>query len=64
MGGHVIFSHYQWFDDLLNTAVGQGFSKKLLLFLKKYKKQKYFFQAMRIGIHYREFPIFGLKLDG
>lgn len=24
MGGHVIFSHYQYFDDLLDTAVGQG----------------------------------------
>ncbi|KAL4858913.1 hypothetical protein ACK3TF_001285 [Chlorella vulgaris] len=24
MGGHVIFSHYQYFDDLLDTAVGAG----------------------------------------
>jgi len=24
MGGHVIFSHYQYFDDLLDTAVGGG----------------------------------------
>lgn len=24
MGGHVIFSHYQYFDDLLDTAVGRG----------------------------------------
>ena len=24
MGGHVIFSHYQYFDELLDTAVGSG----------------------------------------
>lgn len=24
MGGHVIFSHYQYFDELLDTAVGKG----------------------------------------
>jgi hypothetical protein len=24
MGGHVIFSHYQYFDDLIDTAVGTG----------------------------------------
>ena len=24
MGGHVIFSHYQYFDDLLDTALGSG----------------------------------------
>ena len=24
MGGHVIFSHYQYFDELINTAVGSG----------------------------------------
>jgi len=24
MGGHVIFSHYQYFDELLDTAVGNG----------------------------------------
>ena len=24
MGGHVIFSHYQYFDDLLDHAVGAG----------------------------------------
>ena len=24
MGGHVIFSHYQYFDELLDTAVGAG----------------------------------------
>ena len=24
MGGHVIFSHYSYFDQLLNTAVGSG----------------------------------------
>lgn len=24
MGGHVIFSHYKYFDDLIDTAVGQG----------------------------------------
>ena len=24
MGGHVIFSHYQYFDELLNEAVGAG----------------------------------------
>ncbi len=24
MGGHVIFSHYQYFDELLNTAYGDG----------------------------------------
>lgn len=24
MGGHVIFSHYQYFDDLLNAALGEG----------------------------------------
>lgn len=24
MGGHVIFSHYQYFDDLLDTALGAG----------------------------------------
>ena len=24
MGGHVIFSHYQYFDELLDTACGAG----------------------------------------
>lgn len=24
MGGHVIFSHYQYFDELLECAVGKG----------------------------------------
>ena len=24
MGGHVIFSHYQYFDELLNTTYGDG----------------------------------------
>ena len=24
MGGHVIFSHYQYFDDLIDTALGKG----------------------------------------
>jgi protoporphyrinogen oxidase len=24
MGGHVIFSHYQYFDELLDAAVGSG----------------------------------------
>lgn len=24
MGGHVIFSHYQYFDELLDTSVGSG----------------------------------------
>lgn len=24
MGGHVIFSHYQYFDGLIDKAVGQG----------------------------------------
>ncbi len=24
MGGHVIFSHYQYFDELLDRAVGSG----------------------------------------
>lgn len=24
MGGHVIFSHYQYFDELLEFAVGKG----------------------------------------
>jgi len=24
MGGHVIFSHYQYFDDLIDAAVGEG----------------------------------------
>jgi protoporphyrinogen oxidase len=24
MGGHVIFSHYQYFDDLIDTAIGKG----------------------------------------
>ena len=24
MGGHVIFSHYQYFDELLDKAVGSG----------------------------------------
>ncbi len=24
MGGHVIFSHYQYFDELLNTSYGDG----------------------------------------
>jgi hypothetical protein len=24
MGGHVIFSHYQYFDELLDAAVGTG----------------------------------------
>ena len=24
MGGHVIFSHYQYFDELLDSAVGSG----------------------------------------
>lgn len=24
MGGHVIFSHYQYFDELLDTAMGSG----------------------------------------
>ena len=24
MGGHVIFSHYQYFDDLIDTALGSG----------------------------------------
>jgi protoporphyrinogen oxidase len=24
MGGHVIFSHYQYFDELIDTAVGTG----------------------------------------
>lgn len=24
MGGHVIFSHFQYFDDLIDTAVGEG----------------------------------------
>lgn len=24
MGGHVIFSHYQYFDDLIDTAIGSG----------------------------------------
>lgn len=26
MGGHVIFSHYQYFDELLNTCYGDGAS--------------------------------------
>jgi len=24
MGGHVIFSHFQYFDDLIESAVGKG----------------------------------------
>jgi hypothetical protein len=24
MGGHVIFSHFQYFDDLIDAAVGTG----------------------------------------
>ena len=24
MGGHVIFSHYQYFDELLNSTYGDG----------------------------------------
>lgn len=24
MGGHVIFSHYEYFDELLDTALGSG----------------------------------------
>jgi hypothetical protein len=24
MGGHVIFSHYQYFDELLEASVGKG----------------------------------------
>ena len=24
MGGHVIFSHYKYFDELINAAVGEG----------------------------------------
>ena len=24
MGGHVIFSHYQYFDDLIDKAIGSG----------------------------------------
>lgn len=24
MGGHVIFSHYQYFDELIDAAIGSG----------------------------------------
>ncbi len=27
MGGHVIFSHYRYFDELLDTSVGSGSDK-------------------------------------
>jgi hypothetical protein len=31
MGGHVIFSHYKYFDELLDAAVGGGERRPFLL---------------------------------
>lgn len=32
-GGHVIFSHFQYFDDLIDAAVGVGDENWLIMFL-------------------------------
>lgn len=31
MGGHVIFSHYKYFDELIDTAIGSGVPSQILV---------------------------------